>query len=82
MPRALDAQTALDRYFLETRGKLIEIAANLDRIAEAPGADAAARDRRMAQIRQALELLAAPGADKASRCQMIFSVAYEEGWQK
>jgi hypothetical protein len=83
MPRILNAQTALDRHFLETRCKLIEIAANLDRIAEATGADATATasDKRLSQIRAALDVIASKDADKAERCQMIFSQPYDQSWK-
>ncbi|MCB9853695.1 MAG: hypothetical protein H6819_11410 [Phycisphaerales bacterium] len=79
MPRTLNAQTALDRHFLETRGKILEIAANLDRIAE--GAGDAKSDRRYAQLAKALNILTSDRPDKAAACQMAFSLSFEDGWK-
>ena len=79
MPRTLNAQTALDRHFLETRGKILEIAANLDRIAEGTGD--VSNDRRYAQLVAALDILRSDRADKAAACQMAFSLGYEDGWK-
>jgi len=80
MSRTLDAQTALDRYFLETRCKIIEIAANMDRIAEGTGASVAQRDPRLAQIQEAIRILTSDAKDKAAACQLVFSQNYEDGW--
>lgn len=74
------ATSALDGSFLETRCKIIEIAANLDRIAQATDASNIAADRRMSQLTAALAILLDGNADKARRCQMAFSLPYEEGW--
>lgn len=80
MSRTLDAQTALDRYFLESRCKIIEIAANMDRIAEGSGANAAQRDPRVAQIEEAFRILTSDTKDKAAACQLVFSQNYDDGW--
>lgn len=79
MPRTLNAQTALDRHFLETRGKILEVAANLDRIAEGDGD--VSTDRRIAQLTEALNILTSNRPDKATACQMAFSLSYEDGWK-
>ena len=76
------ASSALDGSFLESRCKIIEIAANLDRIAQSSGAQALASDRRMSQLTAALAILIDDGADKAKRCQMAFSLPYEDGWHE
>ena len=81
MSRQLDAATALDRYFLETRCKIIEIAANLDRIDGGNSATSVANDPRLAQIRAAMDVLMDGKDDRARRCQMMFSLAYDEGWK-
>jgi len=80
MPRTLNANVALDRYFLETRCKIIEIAANMDRIAEGSGADSAQRDPRVAQIQEAIRILTSNAKDKAAACQLVFSQNYDDGW--
>lgn len=79
----LTAQAALDRYYLETRCKLIEIAANLDRIDRGDGGTPNANDPRMAKVREALELLNRTDittADRAERLQRIFSQEYQDSW--
>lgn len=77
----LSAKAALDRYYLETRCKLIEIAANLDRIDRGGGADEVRDNPRMVAIRSALAVLADGRPDRAERCQMVFSLPYEESWR-
>ena len=61
----------MDREFLGVRCRLIELAASLDRMDRAGGA---AADPRLAQIRQALEILADDKPDRAERMQMAFSL--------
>ena len=56
-----EALEVLDRDFLETRGKILEIAAVLDRIDRAPAHHHHHPDPRVGQIRQALEALCEPG---------------------
>lgn len=67
----LSASQVVDASFLEARHQLLEIAALLDRHDVAVARDAAAGgngrpagDPRMAALRQALEILAAPRADR------------------
>ncbi|HWL92677.1 MAG TPA: hypothetical protein VNT79_04010 [Phycisphaerae bacterium] len=80
----LSAKAALDRYFLETRCKLIEIAANLDRIERGDDAAAIRDDPRMLKIDEALAYLLHVDDHKenslATHIQLIFSLKYEEGW--
>ena len=52
-----EALGCLDRDFLETRGKILEVAAVLDRIDRAPSHHHEHPDPRLGQIRQALEAL-------------------------
>jgi hypothetical protein len=95
MRTCLTAAAALDRHFLETRCKIIEIAANLDRIdrgadanvAQPPsavsgGTDPSSADPRLTQIRMALQTLLEPGPDRAEKCQMVFSLPYEPDWKR
>ncbi len=83
MPTSREFQAVLDRDFLEIRSKILEIAAGLDRLDRAPThhAQAAPPDRRLAQIRQALEALLVPDAGRAETIQRIFSRDYSENWQ-
>ncbi len=78
----LPAAEALDRYFLEARCKLLEVAAILDRIGRGAGAAGADADPRLAKIRQALEVLQDPSGGRAERIQQVFSLEYEPGWER
>jgi hypothetical protein len=82
MKTGLSAAAALDRYFLETRCKIIEIAANLDRIERGDGGPSALGDPRVAKVREALGVLLDGKGERAERCQRVFSLAYEEGWKR
>jgi hypothetical protein len=73
------ASEVLDREFLALRGKILEVAAALDRIARASGS--AADDPRTAQIRKSLEVLAQAGAGRAHDVQMVFSLPYDPQWR-
>jgi hypothetical protein len=79
-----DATAVLDRDFLELRGKILEVAAALDRIDRAPShhASGEAPDRRLAQIRQAMEALLEPGPGRAETVQRIFSLDYDPAWRQ
>jgi len=79
MAKALDAPEILNRVFLETRSRLLEVAASLDRLERADGS--VAKDPRMKRIHQALKLLEGDQPNKAEQLQMIFSLPYDEQWQ-
>jgi len=69
----------LDREFLGTRARLIQIAAVLDRIDRAEGAEQVDQSERMTQIREAIEVLGVTATDdRAARIQMIFSLPADE----
>lgn len=73
LPSALTAHQVLDAYFLETRCKLIEIAANLDRMDRAPGLEELRGDHRLRFIAQALEILASAEPNRAERIERLYS---------
>ncbi len=76
-----DADTVFERDFLETRGKILEVAAALDRLDRAPGGRPhEGHDPRMGQLLRALEALMAPGPDRAETIQLIFSDEYDPTW--
>lgn len=81
MPNLDKAINVLEREFLPLRGRIIEVAAALDRIGRAGGA---CDDPRVDQIRRSLELLAQPRetADRAEQVQMIFSLPYDPRWRQ
>ena len=80
-----EALEVLDRDFLETRGKILEIAAVLDRIDRAPAHHHHHHhlhpDPRVGQIRQALEALCEPGPGRSETIQLIFSLEYDQNWR-
>ena len=78
----LPAAQALDRYFLEARSKLLDLAAVLDRIGRGAGAAEADADPRLQQLRRALEVLHDQSGGRAERIQQIFSLEYEVGWER
>ena len=78
MPNPTSAAEALDREFLGIRGRLIELAATLDRIDRSGGP--LADDPRRSRIRRALEILMSAAPDRAERAQIEFSLPYDEKW--
>ena len=72
----------LDRDFLETRCKILELAATLDRIDRAPARHGEHPDSRLGQLRQALEALVEPGPGRAETIQRIFSLEYDPAWRR
>jgi hypothetical protein len=81
MPTTRQAQAVLDRDFLEIRARILEVAAALDRLDRAVDHPGDVPDRRLAQIRQALEALTVPDSDRAETVQRIFSLDYDPRWQ-
>ena len=77
-----DARDVVDRDFLETRSKILEIAATLDRIDRAPARPGEHPDARIGQLRQAIEALREPGPGRAETVQHIFSLTYDPNWRK
>lgn len=77
-----DAPMVLDQEFLETRGKILEIAAALDRLDRAPEHPGHHPDPRLSQIRQALEALLRPEPTRAETIQLIFSREYDPNWRQ
>jgi hypothetical protein len=78
----LAAAQALDAYFLETRSKLLDLAAMLDRIDRGAGATEVENDPRLAKVRLALELLHDGERSRAERIQKVFSLDYDSKWEK
>ena len=70
----------MDREFFETRAKLLELAAALDRLDRAEGS--VSNDARTQDIQQALSVLSGDQPDRAERIQLIFSLPYEENWRE
>jgi hypothetical protein len=69
MPALLSRTQMLDLYFMDARSKVIEIAAFLDRMERAPGAN----DYRLEALRSALRQLEGNQAGRAERVLLAFS---------
>ena len=67
------ARQVLDTYFLETRCKLIEIAANLDRVDRAPNLAAIRGDSRLIFIADALKILESAQPNRAELIERLYS---------
>jgi hypothetical protein len=68
----LSRRQVIDRYFLEHRAKLIDLAAFLDRVDRA-AADGPGEDFRLAALRRAIALLGDAGGERAKRVLELFS---------
>ena len=80
MAATLQAPQVLERHFLELRCGLLDMAAALDRLERAAGYDTVKTDPRLKRVREALKILDSAGTNRAERIQMLFSDAYEAGW--
>jgi len=73
----MTAREVLDAYFLETRCKLIEVAANLDRVDRAAGRAEVEGDRRMRFIGEALKILGSGAPNRAELVLKLWSLGAE-----
>jgi len=93
VPAPRDAVRVLDDEFLIIRGRILELAAALDRLDHAPdpsdsslngepGHRAVFNDPRLERIRQALRILSESSTtpDRARRIQELFSRPYQPDW--
>jgi hypothetical protein len=78
----LSSRTALDAYFLDARCKLLDLAAILDRVGRGGSGSGVEKDPRLANIRQALEVLLDESGGRAERIQRIFSLDYDPSWER
>ncbi len=82
----LTASEVLERTFLETRCKILEIAANLDRMDRARERHTIMNSQQVSKIRTALSILqqelgtATGRTDRAEQIQMLFSRQYDQHW--
>ena len=79
-----DVTDVLDRDFLETRSRILDVAAALDRLdrASVRSAEGTHPDRRLMQIRQAIEALLIPGPGRSETVQRLFSLDYDPQWPR
>ncbi len=80
MTTKLSAADMLDREFLEIRCRLLDIAAALDRIDRAEGAEAVRADPRITRLGEAAGILVDGQPERAKRVQMLFSDPYDPAW--
>jgi hypothetical protein len=73
------SREVMDREFLPTRAKILEIAAALDRVTRAENGSPA--DPRLSQLLCALQLVIEEHDDRAEQVQLLFSRAYDDDWQ-
>ena len=78
----MSGQQVLDRYSLEMRSKVLDVAAALDRIDGAEAGRSVAGDPRLANLQAAIRVLLDGEPGRAARVQMIFSDAYEPDWKR
>jgi hypothetical protein len=80
MSPPLDAAELLNNEFLEIRALLLQVAAALDRLDRATGD--VSRDKRRADLDQAIRVLLEAGTGRAEQLQRVFSLAYDQDWKK
>ena len=75
-------EQVINRYFLEMRCKVLEVAASLDRVDRAESADNDKRDARLQKLQQAIRVLLESEPGRAEKVQSIFSREYDPNWRK
>ena len=73
IPFMLTPKDTLESFRLEMRWRTLSLAADLDRIERAGGADLLKTDPSMQKLRQALKVLLDGATNRAEQVQMIFS---------
>ncbi len=78
----LNSQQILDREYLEIRGKILEVAAALDRLQRGEGD--VSDDPRMALLADGIKVIATEQSDaiRAEKIQLLFSREYDAKWQE
>ncbi len=80
MSGATSSGGLLEREFLPTRAKILEIAATLDRIARCE--ESALASSQWQQLEQGLRILLEQKSDRAESVQLLFSRPYEAPWRE
>ena len=75
----MTATPILDRQFLIMRAKLLELAADFDRLERA--GELGQTDPRLTQLEEAITTLRESGSRRAEKIQQIFSRDYEPQWR-
>lgn len=85
MPSSLKpapTETVLSQQFLEIRCKILDLAAQLDRLERGGNASSLASDPKFALIQKGLQLLTKEQPAKAQAIQELFSIPYDPSWEK
>jgi hypothetical protein len=71
----MNRDAVMDRYYLDCRCHILELAATLDRYDVAPAGPGAGTDERMKLLQQALQILVQPSGkpDRAGRILQLLS---------
>ena len=78
MPRT--ATEVVSQEFLQTRAKILELAAFFDRLNQP--LQGPAEQRQVTLLQQACEILNDDSPDKAARVQLLFSRQYQPSWRE
>jgi hypothetical protein len=79
---ALTAPDALEKYFLEARCKLLDLAAILDRVSRGEKLDQVMADPRLTRIQEALKIVGSSTPNRAEQIQQLFSLGYDPSWKR
>ena len=77
----ISREQVTDRYFLEMRAKVLEVAASLDRIDRSELVRPTSRDARLEKLERAIRILLESGPGRAERVQQVFSRSYDANWR-
>lgn len=80
MNTPMSASQILENEFLESRAKLLELAAALDRLDRAEGN--VGEDPRLKKIHESLAVLVEGKENRAERIQLLFSLPYKSDWKE
>lgn len=72
----------LEQQFLEIRCKILDLAAQLDRLQRGGDLEAIEGDPKWAKIQKGIALLATDQPAKAQLVQELFSLHYDPDWKK
>ena len=78
LPSVLSGVEVVDRWFLENRARLLEVAAFLDRVDRADDAEAGRRDYRYRALLRVIGILAAGRAGRTVACHEALSDPSDE----
>ncbi len=76
----MTSREIMDREYLPTRAKILEIAAALDRVARSE--NGTPDDPRWQQLQSAIRLLLDGDGNRAEQVQLLFSRAFDENWRQ